>query len=312
MKLEYLQYLLEVSRCGSITQAADNLFITQPALSNAIKTMESELGYSLLKRSQKGVIPTAKGLEIIRDAETICQLTEKWKQEEHTNDVMHGDIVFAAIPAFNKAFFVKLLVALKEQYPEVKLILHETERKSLYNYINNNATNIGCDMYLDYVSSEEREYNKTAYHVEELVKDYFVALVSSRNKLAEKDSITKRDVQDLLYVTYTDQSDTIYTLFCDAYGIKGNFFIDSSSVISEMIAEDIGFAIAPKLAAQNEPLVKSGAIQMKELEDVFLPLTYYCIYPKGDVLSEKERGFIAFLHEYFCKLDESLDEVKKA
>lgn len=63
MKLEHLKYLLEVSDQGSITQAAERLCISQPALSAAIKSIENELGDPIFKRSKQGVVPTAKALQ---------------------------------------------------------------------------------------------------------------------------------------------------------------------------------------------------------------------------------------------------------
>ena len=49
MKTQYFRYALEVERTGSITQAASNLFMSQPTLSKAIKDMEDAVGFSIFK-----------------------------------------------------------------------------------------------------------------------------------------------------------------------------------------------------------------------------------------------------------------------
>lgn len=54
MRLEQLRYLIEIANSKSINKAAHNLYITQPALSIAINSLEEELNYPLLTRTKKG------------------------------------------------------------------------------------------------------------------------------------------------------------------------------------------------------------------------------------------------------------------
>ena len=58
MTFQQLQYLLEVSRTGSISGAAKNLFLAQSSVSASISNLEEELGFPIFIRSKKGVIPT--------------------------------------------------------------------------------------------------------------------------------------------------------------------------------------------------------------------------------------------------------------
>ena len=81
MTFQQLTYLLEVQKVGSFSQAAKNLFITQSAVSNAILSLEKEVGEPIFIRSQYGLAPTPRGEEVIRHAERICdsmqQITDK-------------------------------------------------------------------------------------------------------------------------------------------------------------------------------------------------------------------------------------------
>ena len=60
MNTQHLKYAVEVERTGSITQAADNLYMAQPNLSKAIKELEDTLGISIFRRTSKGVVPTER------------------------------------------------------------------------------------------------------------------------------------------------------------------------------------------------------------------------------------------------------------
>ncbi|MBR4863969.1 MAG: LysR family transcriptional regulator [Oscillospiraceae bacterium] len=73
MTLQQLQYLMEVYRTGSVSGAAKNLFLAQSSLSTSISSIESELGFPVFVRTQKGMVPTAQGSHVLAHAARICE-----------------------------------------------------------------------------------------------------------------------------------------------------------------------------------------------------------------------------------------------
>ena len=73
MTFQQLQYVLEVYRAGSVSAAARKLFVGQPSISLSISSLEKELGYPVFLRLKDGVIPTARGREVINQAARICE-----------------------------------------------------------------------------------------------------------------------------------------------------------------------------------------------------------------------------------------------
>ena len=73
MNTTYLNYALEIERVGSISQAAQNLYMAQPNLSKAIRELEKELGFTIFKRTAKGVRPTEAGTEFLYHARQIME-----------------------------------------------------------------------------------------------------------------------------------------------------------------------------------------------------------------------------------------------
>jgi len=61
MELRQLEYFLMVSDLASFTRAAERLYVSQPAVTNAVRSLEEELGIQLLDRSQRKVTLTAEG-----------------------------------------------------------------------------------------------------------------------------------------------------------------------------------------------------------------------------------------------------------
>lgn len=76
MTFQQLRYLLEVHKTGSISKAAENLFVSRPSVSLSISSLETELGYPIFIRSQNGLIPSPKGQLVIKYANDICQTHE--------------------------------------------------------------------------------------------------------------------------------------------------------------------------------------------------------------------------------------------
>lgn len=97
MNTLHFVYALEVEKTGSITQAADNLFMSQPTLSKAIKDLESALGFAVFKRTSKGMIPTQKGSEFLVHAKKIVTQIEKMEMALQTQDTSH-QLFSLAIP----------------------------------------------------------------------------------------------------------------------------------------------------------------------------------------------------------------------
>lgn len=72
MTFQQLQYLLEVGKTGSVSGAAKALFVSSSSVSISLSALEKELGYPLFNRTQKGLVPTEQGRQVLDYAEQIC------------------------------------------------------------------------------------------------------------------------------------------------------------------------------------------------------------------------------------------------
>ena len=73
MTIQQLQYVLEVYRAGSVSQAAKNLFVGQSSVSVSITNLEKELGYPVFIRSKNGVALTPQGRDVVEHAARVCE-----------------------------------------------------------------------------------------------------------------------------------------------------------------------------------------------------------------------------------------------
>ena len=89
MNFQHLKYIVEVDNTGSITKAAQNLFMGQPNLSKAIKEMENEMGITIFKRTAKGVEATRTGRDFIAYARKLLSQMDEFETIFKAADTKH-------------------------------------------------------------------------------------------------------------------------------------------------------------------------------------------------------------------------------
>lgn len=104
MRLEQLQYFIEIAHTKSISIAAEHLYVTQPALSRAIKALEDELGVILFTRTVEGAFLTKEGetllpeiLEILQKNRTFaksCCATFQSHPTQTCYQITHSNIIY--------------------------------------------------------------------------------------------------------------------------------------------------------------------------------------------------------------------------
>lgn len=123
MRLKQLQYFQEVARTGSITAASNNLYVTQQALSTAVKNLEEELDTTLLKRSPSGVTLTEAGQEVLIAAQQIAHILEDLEQRlAHPSQTsITGTIRLMLNEGLRQTFFPEIYSHFYKEHPEIKL-----------------------------------------------------------------------------------------------------------------------------------------------------------------------------------------------
>ena len=86
MTLQQLRYVVMVADTGTITEAANRLYISQPSLTNAIHELEKEMGINIFNRSNKGISPSIEGEVFLGYARQVLEqakvLEDKYKGDD--------------------------------------------------------------------------------------------------------------------------------------------------------------------------------------------------------------------------------------
>ncbi|MEG2118148.1 MAG: LysR family transcriptional regulator, partial [Clostridia bacterium] len=160
-----LRYAVEIERTGSISKAAENLYMGQPHLSKAIRELEDSFGISIFNRTSKGVVPTARGKEFLSYAKNILAQVDEMETmyKPSLNGKQKFDISVPRASYISHAFteFVKSL----DLTAELSLNYRETNSvramKNVFDNTNNLAIVRYQTIYEKYFlrSLEERDLN---------------------------------------------------------------------------------------------------------------------------------------------------------
>ena len=123
MRVEQFKYFLEVAKTGSMRTAADNLYITQPALVAAITSLEKELGYPLFERSHKGVVLTGYGEKTLEVAVDVLKQLERLNllkyQYNHTQgSTLSGRLTITTIATISLELMQRVIPAFSSAHPD--------------------------------------------------------------------------------------------------------------------------------------------------------------------------------------------------
>lgn len=195
MTLQQLRYVIKIVEYGSITEAAKQLYITQPSLSAAIKDLENELGIEIFHRTSKGISLTVDGREFLSYARQVIEQTEllekRYMDKKPSKQLC---TISTQHYAFAVNAFVELLLGL--DVDEYEFTLRETRTYEIIEDVRDYRSEIGIIYLSDF---NEKVINKLLVENHLTFNLLFEAdphvFISSRHPLAGREAITLDDLE---------------------------------------------------------------------------------------------------------------------
>ena len=126
MNLNQLRYFLSVCRFGNITKASENMNISQPSVTIAIKEMENELGFQLFYRIHNRISLTPEGELFLKITEDFMSNHDNFYSTALDLGIKKSRNLKIGIPSILGTFFLgKIVPAFNETYPDIHLEIHE-------------------------------------------------------------------------------------------------------------------------------------------------------------------------------------------
>jgi DNA-binding transcriptional LysR family regulator len=210
--LQQLAYFVEVAAEGSITAAADLLYVAQPTMSASMKDLETRVGRALLVRSARGVGLTADGTEFLRYARQVVEQAALLEQRYLGRPPMRSLLgVSAQHYSFAVAAFVRMIES--TDAAEYEFSLRETRTWDIIEDVRTLRSEVGI-LY-------RNDFNRTV--IDKLLRDAGLAFhplffaephifVSRRNPLAAQDRVTLADLADMPRLTFDQGANNSFYL----------------------------------------------------------------------------------------------------
>ena len=201
MTLQQLRYVIVISETGSMNKAAEQLYISQPSLTNAVKELEKEIGIIVFKRSGKGVSLTADGVEFLTYARQIYQQYEILAEKYSGGRVKRKFGVSAQHYSFAVQAFVETV--LEYDTCDYEFAVRETNTADVINDVVSLKSEIG----ILYLSNFNRQFitkmletNHLEFH--HLTDCDVFAYLWKGHPLAEQDSVTLAELEKYPCLTF--------------------------------------------------------------------------------------------------------------
>lgn len=202
MRIQQLHYIIKIVECGSMNEAAKQLFITQPSLSNAVKDLETEMGITIFIRNPKGITLTKDGVEFLSYARQIIEQTslleDRYKNQNTSRELF-------SVSSQHYAFVVNAFVSLlkRTDMTQYELFLRETRTWEIIDDVKNFRSEIGVLFINDYNRDVlTKLFDDNHLTVTSLFKAHPHIFVSKSNPLAKKSLLSLDDLSDFPYLSY--------------------------------------------------------------------------------------------------------------
>ncbi len=153
MNLKEQQYICTIAECGSITKAAEKLFITQPALSLYISNLEKTLGIRLFDRVDKQFLLTAAGYLYVEKARKMLELQQEFEAQLYDlKNYIDGELSIGVQLRRAPLLLPPAMARFRKAYPNIKVTIREGVKAELENFLAENRIQL-----LIYNAEEEKK-----------------------------------------------------------------------------------------------------------------------------------------------------------
>jgi LysR family hydrogen peroxide-inducible transcriptional activator len=259
MNLRDLKYIIAVAETHHFGRAAERCFVSQPTLSGQIKKLEEELGVAIFERTSRSVDITPVGETILHHARELMEQADAIEQLARAHqDPLAGPLRVGAIPTLSPYLIPLVLVPLKQQYPQIRLVLSEEMTDTLLERLRNHE----IDAALLATPVEEHDLE-----VMPLFDEPFWLALPRKHPLYVKEHITRRDLDklDLLLLAEghclaQQAMDVCHMEQRTEQGEMADLRAASLETLLQLVGAGFGSTLVPALAVRGPWMTDAGIV----------------------------------------------------
>lgn len=301
MTLQQLKYIITAVKCGSITTAAQRLFISQPSLSKAIADLEQEMGITIFLRNNRGVILSEEGTKFLSYARQVVEQADLLEQVYKYGEPVKR--VFS-VSAQHYAFAVNAFAALVKEYGRDKyeFSLRELRTNDIIEDVRTQRSELG----IIFLSNFNRDVllrilqnNDLRFTGEFTAKPH--VFVSRNNPLARQKTVSRKDLLNYPRLTY-DQGVNNSFYFAEEPHItdespKSIIVSDRATLFNLLIGLD-GYTISSGILSSDLNGTDIVAIPLESCEEMEIGYIHLSEMPLSGIAQRYLEHFRAYIENY--------------
>lgn len=247
MTLLTYQVFKTVADIGSFHKAADLLGLTPSAISHAIASMESELGFSVLTRSKSGISLTNYGEQLLPYVNAVLNSDESLQQAiSELNGLKKGKVKIGVFSSVCTNWLPDILDSFQEKYCEVSIEVFQGTYDEVFYWIKNGVVDLG---FLSVSSAKD-------IPIEALYRDPLLCVVpKGMKRTGNEEYMTIEEMREYQFVTQREGTDADIQNFLkeNSLNIQSNYHVvDDLSTIA-LVAKGFGICLMPELVMRDIP-----------------------------------------------------------
>ncbi len=283
MELMQIRYFLEVANTKHMTNSAKNLHITQPALTQAIRRLENDLGVPLFTAKGRNIVLTEYGKYLQKKLEPLMSQIDDIPEQlkmmvELESETIHMNVLAAS------SLVMEAIIQYKKEHGDINFQLHQNVESELYD--------IAVTTKLFYQASDEENSFACA-------EEIYLA-VPENKKYRNRTSICLTEVEEEGFVSLLGSREFRYICdrFCQHAGFTPSiiFESDNPSAVKNMIAANLGIGFWPEFTWGS---IENESVRLLKIEEPVCQRDIIIHYNRNKTDSHNVIDFFDFLTEFF-------------
>ncbi|WP_420489912.1 LysR family transcriptional regulator [Neobacillus drentensis] len=287
MELRQLRLFIEVAKHKSITKAAENMHISQPALSKSLMALEDELGMKLIIRTNKTSDLTDAGKVVLEYALRMTVLVDEMKTTliDMTN-LSRGQINIGLPPFIGSLFFPRVMAKFHHAFPNIELNITEYGGARVVKSVEEGEFELGVAV----LPIDEQQFS-----VYPIVEEEMRLVVYKDHHLSDRVEVELKELREEEFIFYHEEFalNQIMRNHFIAVGFEPKILFKSSQwdLMTEMVAANLGITILPQSICNRA--FNSDLKVIKLQDNIMWKLAV--ITKKDRYISNAGRTFIDFI-----------------
>ncbi len=261
MRIEQLEYIAAVTQYGSLRRASAQLHVSQPALSEAVTRLESELGVVLLDRRRSGARISRRGRDLLQNIAEVLEAVDRLRTAAGDESAGHLVIRVGTVSAATSTLLVPAVRDFRELHPGSSVEVINTQQAEIHEGLLDGALDLGL---VNVLGGDDPPPELAST---DLVHGRPVVVLPAAHPLADRPAITVDELRGEAFVSMRAG----YLMHRFSHRLFGahmppvSYTTDGAELGKIMVAEGLGLTVLPDYSVVGDPLERAGVITHRPL-----------------------------------------------